>query len=152
VALGQVLDFVSSTLDLLDARFGLFMPDLPDEPILEGEADKANRSGEASSAPMDSLANVLGMVRATAAADVTKRADATNAQAASVGAKNASPKPGEAPGRMTDEVVAKRRTEDAAEPQSAENESSEKSRSSRPVDYRSLAERIAEIQRSIDRS
>jgi hypothetical protein len=149
VALGQVLDFVSSTLDLLDARFGLFMPDLPDEPVLEGEADKANRSGEASSAPMDSLANVLGMVRA---ADVTKRTDATNAQAASVGAKNASPKPGEAPGRKTDEVAAKRRTEDAAEPQSAENESSEKSRSSRPVDYRSLAERIAEIQRSIDRS
>jgi len=152
VALGQVLDFVSSTLDLLDARFGLFMPDLPDEPVLEGETDKANRSGEASSAPMDSLANVLGMVRATAVADVAKRTEAAKGQTAPVGAKNASSKPDEAPGRKTDEVAAKGRTEDAAEPQSAENESSEKSRSSRPVDYRSLAERIAEIQRSIDRS
>jgi hypothetical protein len=152
MALGQVLDFVSSTLDLLDARFGLFMPDLPDEPALDGEADKANRSGEAGSAPTDSLANVLGMVRATAVADVAKRAEATKAQAAPAGMKSSSPKPDEAPGRTMDEVATKHRTEDAAEPQSAENDPNEKSRASRPVDYRSLAERIAEIQRSIDRS
>jgi len=155
--LGQVLDFVSSTLDLLDARFGLFMPDLPDEPAVEREAHNASRSGEAGPARTDSLANVLGMVRATAVVDVAKRAEATKAQAAPVSVKSASLTPDETSSRTTGETAAKRRTVDAAESQSAaadegKAEPGEKSRSSRPVDYRSLAERIAEIQRSIDRS
>jgi hypothetical protein len=155
--LGQVLDFVSSALDLLDARFGLFMPDLPDEPALDGEADNASKSGEAGSAPTDSLANVLGMVRATAVADVAKRTDATKAQVAPVSVKNAPPKPDETSGRTPGEAIGRRQAVNAAESQSAttdegQGDPSEKSRSSRPVDYRSLAERIAEIQRSIDRS
>jgi hypothetical protein len=155
--LGQVLDFVSSALDLLDARFGLFMPDLPDEPALDGEADNASKGGEAGSAPTDSLANVLGMVRATAVADVAKRTDATKAQVAPVSVKNAPPKPDETSGRTPGEAIGRRQAVNAAESQSAttdegQGDPSEKSRSSRPVDYRSLAERIAEIQRSIDRS
>jgi len=153
VQLRQVLDFVSTTLDLLDARFGLYMPELPDEPATSSVADEAKESGGARPAPVDSLANVLGMVRAAASA--SEGSSVVPPGIPEMAGKVAS---GDVEGALSlaDKLDLAQPVSSEPQKQKAavsveETQSREETGATRKVDYRSLAERIAEVQRSPDR-
>lgn len=159
--LSQILDFASSTLDLLDARFGLYMPDLPDEPSAGAGTGGARERGEARPSPVDSLASALGLVRATAneaATPIAAGADEMAAKTAPSTAKEAPSKLGRfdaaRPGAplFAAEAGSREPQQAAASSKAKEpREEREESEAPRKVDYRSLAERIAEVQRSPDR-
>lgn len=86
VPLGPILDFVATTLDFLDVRFGLFMPDLPDDAgdVADEMSSVNTAKREAGPASIDSLAAVLGMVRASSK-DGDSQVDDTPAKGASAG-------------------------------------------------------------------
>ncbi|MGE0515872.1 MAG: hypothetical protein AB7O71_18140 [Hyphomicrobiaceae bacterium] len=149
IRLSQILDFVATTLDLLDARFGLYMPDLPDTPVAAGEGVVTAPPAEAGREAFDSLARVLGLVRAAARARpdevVTNAAVATPASAVQPPAMK-SPTSGSVATGST-EIAG--RTEAAAKSESDKND--DKRDALRTVNYRSLSSLIAEVQRTPDR-
>ena len=161
--LGQILDFVSTTLDLLDIRFGLYMPDLPEDGVAAANVTVSPERGEAGAMPEASLANVLGMVRAGGAVDrevaSARDADDSATLTKSDDAETATSAPGKSGSmspRATGDMLPDEGTRSEAEPArsaSAEVEQAagEPSDAARKVDYRSLASLIAEVQRSTDR-
>lgn len=151
--LSQILDFVSTTLDLLDARFGLYMPDLPDEPAAKPDVSAPAALPDAT----DSLAKALGVVRATASLLEGRAAD-------NVGKSAPKAKPDdavEAPtARSAETDDTKAGIADAASasdsagpaPSDAKDKTDKKSEQPRrPAGYRSLSSLIAEVQQSPDR-
>jgi len=155
VQLSQILDFVSTTLDLLDVRFGLYMADLPDEQAIEAEASQpfiGSKRGPAT----DSLANVLGMVRA-AVADKDRSAQHVEAVAAAL-KSDSEPVPSladaiasiatERTQPSTDLMDRELHSEPLANQLTDDLPSVAEAPMPRPDVYRSLTSRIAEIQNS----
>jgi hypothetical protein len=147
VALSQILDFVSTTLDLLDVRFGLYMPDLPDEPL----ADRAEAPREVAAPTLGSLAQALGIVRKEASErPVDSLAAAVSEireeeRVAAVSGEQAEAEVADASGESDDDAPAD--VSAAASPQAEVDEQAEVAR---PTPYRSLSLRIAEIQQAPD--
>ncbi|MEZ5816220.1 MAG: hypothetical protein R3D44_03980 [Hyphomicrobiaceae bacterium] len=70
VQLGQILDMVSTMLDLIDARFGLYSPDLDEAVTALGGLEEvvASQDGESENGQTMSLAGALDVVRAATTA------------------------------------------------------------------------------------
>ncbi|MGE0769041.1 MAG: hypothetical protein AB7L90_21570 [Hyphomicrobiaceae bacterium] len=157
VQLRQILDFVSTMLDLLDVRFSLYMPDLPDEAGAPAGTAEAEKPGEAGPAPKDSLASVLGMVRAASAKATDEASGSVGSEAHGSDAETEALASNGADGaEMLDVGGLAAADEDAdsatVRSQSPAEEADEAgSEAPRASNYRSLTSLIAEVQSSTDR-